>query len=171
MISVSHPTLRSLGQRAITIAVKKFTLEKKGGGTMLRYRSLTIILLLCQPLIVKAQPVPEYFERGVPIQFNNFISCRYLSSAVTVLRRAHDQAKNGLFTGFQTIQSDGCTTRQTNSRAYSQIIVLYTLSTFKISDINGQITSLYAHGYRRPTWSAGRLEYVVTDIPVKAITK
>ena len=135
---------------------------------MLGYRLLATTLQLCLPLATNAQTKPAYFERGVPIEFNDFVSCSSFSSAVTVLRRAHDASVDRRFTGFQLTESDDCVRIGiNNARTGSQIVVLYTLTTFKTSDQAGDVTQLHIHGYRRALWTADRLEYMVTQTPLQ----
>ena len=139
----------------------------------MRCTTIATVLLLCLPVAGTAQVIPEYFERDVPVVFSGFISCKYLSSATVVLRRAHDVAKTGSFDGFQVSRFDGCTRQAAtrNSGTQNQIILRYTLSTFKTTEASGLVSTFYAHAYRRATWPSERLEYMVTDIPMKDTIK
>jgi hypothetical protein len=49
--------------------------------------------------------------------------------------------------------------------------VRYTLSTFITTKASGLVTTFYTHAYRRATWLSERLEYMVTDIPMKDTIK
>jgi hypothetical protein len=130
---------------------------------MLRYSLAITILLLALPLAGNAQVVPQFFVRNVPDALQGYVGCRYVSSAVEVVRQAQVAIQNGTAISAAIAPVSNCTRYQTTPA--KQIVVQATLGTYRTTVSDDVTITFYIHTYRRASWRPGRLEYLVTTMP------
>jgi hypothetical protein len=136
-------------------------------------RVLTISLLLGWPGSGEGQVVPEYFVRDEPVLLREFVGCKYVSSAVGVIRQAQDTIQSQSAKPVVLTPISNCSRYQAGQvvRSTERIIVQATLATYKTTASDGTVVTLYIHTYRRIDWRVGRYEYLVSTAPIHTKTE